>query len=61
MASHERERGRPPVNITVPARYLQSRTALERSDLDRAATPLVEVPRRLDRETVDEIATFESR
>ncbi len=54
--------GRPVVNMTVPTRYLHSHTGIvERADFDRAVTLLIEVLRRLDRETVDEIATFEPR
>ena len=51
--------GRPSVNITVPTRYLHSHTGvIQRSDFDQAVELLLQVLRRLDRQTVDEVASF---
>jgi endoglucanase len=51
--------GRPTVNMTVPTRYLHSHTGIiQRSDFDQAVELLIQVLRRLDRETVTEVATF---
>ena len=47
------------MNITVPTRYLHSHTGIiQRSDFDQAVELLIQVLRRLDRETVAEVATF---
>jgi putative aminopeptidase FrvX len=54
--------GRPSVNMTVPTRYLHSHTGIiQRSDFDQAVELLIQVLRRLDRETVREIASFDPR
>lgn len=54
--------GRPVVNMTVPTRYLHGHTGIiQRSDFDQAVELLLGVLRRLDAETVAEIATFEPR
>jgi len=51
--------GRPAVNMTVPTRYLHAHTGvIQRSDFDQAVDLLIEVLRRLDGETVDELASF---
>lgn len=51
--------GRPSVNITVPTRYLHSHTGIiQRSDFDQAVELLIQVLRRLDPNTVKEIASF---
>ncbi len=51
--------GRPSVNITVPTRYLHSHTGvIQRSDFDQAVDLLIAALRRLDRETVNELASF---
>ena len=51
--------GRPAVNITVPTRYLHSHTGIiQRSDFDHAVELLIQVLRRLDRGTVEELASF---
>lgn len=52
--------GRPSVNMTVPTRYLHAHTGIiQRSDFDQAVDLLIEVLRRLDRDTVAEVASFE--
>lgn len=54
--------GRPSVNMTVPTRYLHAHTGIvQRSDFDEAVELLIQVLRRLDRTTVDEIASFDPR
>ena len=54
--------GRPSVNMTVPTRYLHAHTGIiQRSDFDQAVDLLVAVLRRLDRETVAELASFDPR
>jgi endoglucanase len=54
--------GRPSVNMTVPTRYLHSHTGIiQRSDFDQAVELLIQVLRRLDTETVAELASFEPR
>jgi endoglucanase len=51
--------GRPTVNMTVPTRYLHAHTGvIQRSDFDRAVDLLLHVLRRLDRTTVEQIASF---
>jgi endoglucanase len=51
--------GRPSVNITVPTRYLHAHTGIiQRSDFDQAVELLIQVLRRLDKEAVEEIASF---
>jgi endoglucanase len=51
--------GRPTVNITVPTRYLHSHTGIiQRSDFDQAVELLIQALRRLDRETVTDVASF---
>lgn len=51
--------GRPSVNITVPTRYLHSHTGIiQRSDFDQAVELLLQVLRRLNRETVTDVASF---
>jgi endoglucanase len=51
--------GRPTVNMTVPTRYLHSHTGIiQRSDFDQAVELLIQVLRRLDRETVADVASF---
>ena len=51
--------GRPSVNMTVPTRYLHSHTGIiQRSDFDQAVELLIQVLRRLDRQTVAEVASF---
>lgn len=51
--------GRPSVNMTVPTRYLHAHTGIiQRSDFDGAVELLIEVLRRLDQETVRELASF---
>ena len=51
--------GRPSVNITVPTRYLHSHTGIiQRSDFDQAVELLLQVLRRLDRQTVADVASF---
>ena len=51
--------GRPSVNITVPTRYLHSHTGIiQRSDFDQAVELLLQVLRRLDRETVADVTSF---
>ncbi len=51
--------GRPSVNMTVPTRYLHSHTGIiQRSDFDGAVSLLIAVLKRLDRATVNEIASF---
>ena len=51
--------GRPSVNMTVPTRYLHAHTGIiQRSDFDGAVELLIEVLRRLDRETVEDLASF---
>ncbi len=51
--------GRPSVNVTVPTRYLHAHTGIvQRSDFDGAVELLIQVLRRLDRETVEELASF---
>jgi endoglucanase len=53
------ESGRPSVNITVPTRYLHAHTGIiQRSDFDQAVELLIQVLRRLDKGTVEEIASF---
>ena len=50
--------GRPAVNMTVPTRYLHSHTGIiQRSDFDQAVELLIEVLRRLDSDTVEELAS----
>ncbi len=54
--------GRPAVNMTVPTRYLHSHTGIiQRSDFDQAVELLIEVLRRLDSDTVEELASFDPR
>lgn len=54
--------GRAAVNMTVPTRYLHGHTGIiQRSDFDQAVDLLLAVLRRLDRETVDELSSFEPR
>lgn len=54
--------GRPVVNMTVPTRYLHSHTGIiQRTDFDQAVELLIQILRRLDRETVREIASFDPR
>lgn len=54
--------GRPAVNMTVPTRYLHGHTGIiQRSDFDGAVELLLQVLRRLDTRTVDELASFEPR
>lgn len=54
--------GRPVVNMTVPTRYLHAHTGLiQRSDFDGAVELLIQVLRRLDQDTVDDLASFEPR
>lgn len=54
--------GRPSVNMTVPTRYLHSHTGIiQRSDFDQAVDLLIDVLRRLDRATVDDVSSFEPR
>ena len=51
--------GRPSVNMTVPTRYLHAHTGIiQRSDFDQAVDLLIEVLQRLDRATVEELASF---
>ena len=51
--------GRPTVNFTVPTRYLHSHTGIiQRSDFDQAVELLIQVLRRLDRETVADVGSF---
>jgi putative aminopeptidase FrvX len=51
--------GRPSVNLTVPTRYLHAHTGIiQRSDFDLAVDLLIEVLQRLDRATVQELASF---
>ena len=51
--------GLPAVNMTVPTRYLHAHTGMiQRSDFDQAVELLLQVLRRLDRETVAEVASF---
>jgi len=51
--------GRPTVNMTVPTRYLHAHTGIiQRSDFDQAVELLIQVLRRLDRQTVGEVASF---
>ena len=51
--------GRPTVNITVPTRYLHAHTGIiQRSDFDQTVELLIQVLRRLDRETVGEVGSF---
>ncbi len=51
--------GRPSVNMTVPTRYLHSHTGIiDRRDFEGAVDLLVAVLQRLDRATVEELATF---
>ena len=48
--------GRPTVNLTVPTRYLHAHTGvIQRSDFDETVELLIQVLRRLDRETVGEV------
>ncbi len=54
--------GRPAVNMTVPTRYLHAHTGIiQRSDFDQAVDLLIEVLRRLDRDTVAEVGSFDPR
>lgn len=54
--------GRPSVNMTVPTRYLHSHTGIiQRSDFDQAVELLIDVLRRLDADTVAELASFDPR
>ncbi|MDX1494285.1 MAG: M42 family metallopeptidase, partial [Longimicrobiales bacterium] len=54
--------GRPSVNMTVPTRYLHSHTGIiQRSDFDQAVELLIQILRRLDRSTVEELASFAPR
>ena len=47
------------MNITVPTRYLHAHTGIiQRSDFDQAEELLIQVLRRLDRETVSDVASF---
>jgi len=51
--------GRPTVNLTVPTRYLHAHTGvIQRSDFDETVELLIQVLRRLDRETVGEVGNF---
>ena len=51
--------GRPTVNLTVPTRYLHAHTGvIQRSDFDETVELLIQVLRRLDRETVGEVGSF---
>lgn len=51
--------GRPVVNMTVPTRYLHGHTGIiQRSDFDQAVELLIQVLRRLDADTVRELASF---
>lgn len=51
--------GRPSVNMTVPTRYLHTHTGIiQRSDFDGAVELLIQVLSRLDRQTVEELASF---
>lgn len=51
--------GRPAVNMTVPTRYLHGHTGvIQRSDFDEAVELLIQVLRRLDADTVRELASF---
>lgn len=51
--------GTPSVNMTVPTRYLHAHTGIiQRSGFDGAVELFIEVLRRLDRETVEELASF---
>ncbi len=51
--------GRPTVNLTVPTRYLHAHTGvIQRSDFDETVELLIQVLRRLDRETVSEVGNF---
>ena len=51
--------GRPTVNLTVPTRYLHAHTGvIQRSDFDETVELLIQVLRRLDRETGGEVGNF---
>ena len=51
--------GRPSANMTVPTRYLHAHTGvIQRSDFDGAVELLIQVLRRLDRNVVEEIASY---
>ncbi|HSG06817.1 MAG TPA: M42 family metallopeptidase [Longimicrobiales bacterium] len=51
--------GRPSVNMTVPTRYLHGHTGIiQRSDFDQAVELLIQVLKRLDRETVAGVSSF---
>jgi endoglucanase len=54
--------GRPAVNMTVPTRYLHAHTGIiQRSDFDEAVELLIQVLRRLDASTVQELSSFDPR
>jgi endoglucanase len=54
--------GRPAVNMTVPTRYLHAHTGIiQRSDFDQAVQLLIDVLRRLDGDTVEQISDFDPR
>lgn len=54
--------GRPAVNMTVPTRYLHAHTGIiQRSDFDQAVELLIDVLRRLDADTVEQISDFDPR
>lgn len=51
--------GRPAVNMTVPTRYLHTHNGvIQRSDFDGAVELLIQVLRRLDADTVEELGSF---